>query len=277
VFDRDWQFGRNDGFDDSADPPWLLLPAEQPVRMMQVENGEGLTLVSNNEPVAFPVPANAWRPEPVKITQQTQRFKIVRGVIGNAEIRAVDKQGRIHARLAVSVLPKLTVKCAFHYVRNKRYGTRRERGAESLFVDALNGIWKPQANIEFVQIGDANEIDMEGVNLGDKIDTQAKFDAVASSKHRDSNAQFNVFFVHEVEMEPNDVARTRRGPPGDCLFEDDIKGTEDTAIAHEAGHCLTLDHNSPVPTTHEMLMWPVIFRRFLPRVHVLQARRAVRR
>src|SRR5262249_48655728 len=151
---------------------------------------------------------------------------------------------------AVSVLPRLTVTCAFHYVQNARYGTRtRHRGDEAEFVAMLNEIWRPQANIEFVQVpgnaGDKLDLKMTE-NLRDVIDTRAKFDAVA--RRRDPRAQFNVFFVREVEMAPaaggnfSDSAEavTTLGPPGDCLFEDavDLPGV---TIGHEAGHCLTLD------------------------------------
>ncbi|MFL4978059.1 MAG: hypothetical protein ACJ8FU_22415 [Xanthobacteraceae bacterium] len=47
-------------------------------------------------------------------------------------------------------------------------------------------------------------------------------------------------------------------------------------ISHEAGHCLTIDHNDPIPATN-MLMNHFVTHTFLTRVHVLRARRAVRR
>jgi hypothetical protein len=48
-------------------------------------------------------------------------------------------------------------------------------------------------------------------------------------------------------------------------------------LSHEAGHCLTLDHDRPVVATNDMLMNRRPTNSFLPRVHVLQARRAVQR
>jgi hypothetical protein len=44
-------------------------------------------------------------------------------------------------------------------------------------------------------------------------------------------------------------------------------------ISHEAGHCLTIDHNDPIPATNDMLMNHVVTHTFLTRVHVLRARR----
>jgi hypothetical protein len=245
---------------------------------------EGLSLVSSNLGVALPQPALFSQPGPVKITSQTQKFRIVGGMAADAEIRAVDATGRIHARLAVSVLPPLTVRCAFHYVQNPRYGTRtRHRGDEAEFVARLNDIWGPQANIAFEQLsansGDKLDLTMTE-DLGDTIDTRAKFDLVAG--HRDPRAQFNVFFVREIEFGANpnggdaDDARTTIGPPGDCVFEDDSTLDTGLLVSHEAGHCLTLDHNDPIPATNDMLMNHTPRHSFLPRVHVVRARRAVR-
>jgi hypothetical protein len=271
------------GFDPGADPPWLMLPAGSIPRIMTVVNAEGLSLVSSNPGVALPQPALFTQPGPVRITQQTQRFRIVPGVTADAEIRAVDARGVVQARLAVSVLPRRTVKCAFHYVQNPRYGTRtRNPGDEADLLDALNSIWGPQANIFFEQVagntGQRMVLPMTE-DLGDAIDTPAKFDIVGS--HRDPSAQFNVFFVREVEGTPghhdDDDARTIIGPPGDCLFEDDTGFNDRLLICHEAGHCLTLDHNSPIPSTSDMLMNHFVSHSFLPRAHVLPARRAVRR
>jgi hypothetical protein len=276
------------GFDPGADPPWLMLPTGSHPTVMQVDNGQGLSLVSfrlnSNVPnsgdgIARPLPALSGLPTPVRITRQSQKFRIQPGVAGDAEIRAVDGAGKAHARLAVSVLPPLTVRCAFHYVQNPRYGTRtRKRGDEASFVARLNDIWGPQANINFVGIGNARDLTMTD-DLGDAIDSDAKFDAVA--RHRNPGIQFNVFFVREVNLKPGPddaEARTTLGPPGDCLFEDELGGDAGADISHEAGHCLTLDHNDPIPTTSDMLMsGSGETNIFLPRVHVLQARRAVRR
>jgi hypothetical protein len=273
VFDSDGSFL---GFDPGADPPWVMLPGGS--RIMKIENAEGLTLVSSRPGVALLEPVLFAPPGPLRITQQIQRFRIVAGAPGDAEIKAVDRAGVVHARLAVSVLTQLTVKCAFHYVQNPRYGTRtRNPGDEADFVDALNSIWGPQANISFEEAGNSGQRMILTEDLGDTIDSLAKFNILTS--HRDPSVQFNVFFVREIEFGAGDVddARTDIGPPGDCVFEDDLSVDKRLLICHELGHCLTLDHDSPIPSTTDMLMNHTPRRSFLPRVHVLQARRAVRR
>jgi hypothetical protein len=275
------------GFDSASDPPWLMLPTGALPRIMEVENAQGLTLVSfrpnskvanSGDGVARPLPALAGLPTPIKITQQKQKFRIQGGIAGDAEIRAIDATGTVHARLQVSVLTPLTVKCAFHYVQNARYGTRRRRlGEETALVARLNDIWGPQANITFVQAAAAEDLTMTE-NLGDIIDNNDKFEAVG--RHRNRAAQFNVFFVRDVNFKvgTDDEARTDLGPPGDCLFEDDIGEDLGEVLSHEAGHCLTLDHNSPIVTVFDDLMFESASGGILlPREHVLQARRAVRK
>ena len=78
-------------------------------------------------------------------------------------------------------MPPLTVKCAFHYVQNPRYGTRtRHLGDETEFVTRLNEIWEPQANIKFEQVAPARDVPMTE-DLGDAIDTDAKFNVALAS------------------------------------------------------------------------------------------------
>src|SRR5262249_2270381 len=118
-------------------------------------------------------------------------------------------------------------------------------------------------------------------------------------RHRRPAAQFNVFFVREVETDPEGTtvpdpsdptgrstrltdtadAITDVGGNGDCSFEDDAGRDVGVTLAHEAGHALTLDHDNPVPSTRDMLMFPTTDRRGrrLTRVQILQVRRNVRR
>ena len=68
------------------------------------------------------------------------------------------------------------------------------------------------------------------------------------------------------------------GPPGDCLFDDFRESGDDAfklVLAHEAGHCLTLDHNIPVVSNNQMLMHGTVVKPFLTKPQILQARRAV--
>src|ERR1051326_5455524 len=77
VFDRARQLGANDGFDASREPEWVMIRAEEGFRLMQIENGEGLTLLSSNKAVAVPQSALGPIPGPVKINRTPQIFRIV--------------------------------------------------------------------------------------------------------------------------------------------------------------------------------------------------------
>jgi hypothetical protein len=271
------------GFDDeTAAPPWLMLPAGASSRLMRINNGEGLRLISSNSGVVRVRSPFGFLDKPVEVSQQSQIFRVLPGITADASILAVDRAGRTHARLDVSVLRERIVTCAFHFVRNARYGSTRQASDVPDFLEALNNIWGSQANIRFVNTGGVRELPMTD-DLGDTIDNRAKFDAVA--RHRVSGVQFNVFFVGDVQDEDgtNPTGLTHIGPPGDCLFDDPPASGDDprkAVLAHEAGHCLTLDHNTPTVTTAQMLMHDstedgVAASPFLSKAQVLQARRAV--
>ena len=268
------------GFDDTATPPWLMLPAGSSSRFMRINNAEGLTLVSSNVGVVRVSSAINFSgfDRPVVISQSSEIFRVIPGTLGDATITAVDRAGRVRARMAVSVLRNRTVRCAFHFVRNPNYGSSRPVSDAADFLDALNEIWGSQANVSFVEAAPARELTMTD-NLGTRIDTDPKFDAV--TRHRRPGIQFNVFFVRRLEE--GTTGETVLGPPGDCVFEDPVDIGDDNrkrALAHEAGHCLTLDHNTPTVTTSFMLMHDKfeegrMEEALITRAQVLQARRAV--
>jgi hypothetical protein len=288
-FDRFDPNSKEDGFDATVDPPWVMVRYEDKARLMRVLDAQGMTLVSTNPAVAVPeliFPVNPRTPD--SIGRQSEIFMIRVGVPGEAEIQVKDHCGNIRARLSVSVLEKLIVKTAIHYVKNANYGTRtRNLGDETGLVDEMNGIYGPQANLEF-EVIQARDLPMTN-NLGNQVNFTPISDWNTVVGNRNSLAQFNVFFVRELEegaeppagtVDPTDDADalTNIGPPGDCIFEDSAGVEVGETLAHEAGHMLTIRHATPIRTTEDMLMWDFTDDRgrFIPRAHVLQMRRAVR-
>src|SRR5262245_14067453 len=169
-FDRLDPTDRKYGFDDSVSPPWLLIPYELPFDVVRIVNGEGTTLISTNPAVARPVdPANPGRPFGF-VTENPDFVRIEAGLPGDAEIQALDACGNVVARLSISVLEKVTVRTAFHYVQNRGVGTRTRRlGDEVAFLQTMNDIYLPQANIEFVTI-QAHDLPIAD-NLGNEVNT----------------------------------------------------------------------------------------------------------
>lgn len=304
-FDRDNLADRNDGFDttDAFQPPWALIRIEQPFRMVRLVNGLGLSLVSTDPSVVaveHPVIVGQLLGRAVS-DPQFMRLHAFRD--GDAQIQAIDTCGRILARLRVAVREKLQVKVAFHYVQNRLYGTRtRHLGDEDAFLEVMNRIYRDQTNIEFVKLpgalGARNLTMTQG--LGREINAletdQSEWNAVVRNRHRD--AQFNVFLVREVEddpegtqqPDPNDPtgvatrdtdtcnALTTVGGDGDCLLEDNSSPAVGVTLAHEAGHCLNVRHNTPIVSTQAMLMLSNPNRgHLIPRVHAERMRANVRR
>jgi hypothetical protein len=304
-FDRDNLADRHDGFDDTEafQPPWVLVRVEQLFRPVRLVNGQGLELRSTNEavvkvedPVIVGKPLRRAVPDP-----QFLRLRAVS--VGDAEIHAVDTCGRVLARLRVAVREKLKVNAAFHYVKNRRYGTRTRRlGHEDPFLEVMNRIYLEQANIEFVKLPGA--LGARDLPLSDNLGTEInvisgnldEWNVIVKNRH--AEAQFNVFFVREVdedaegtqEPDPTDPtgvrtrdtdtcnALTTVGGDGDCILEDNSSPAVGVTLAHEAGHCLGVRHRKPIVATQNMLMFSSPNRgHLIPRIHVELMRQNVRR
>jgi hypothetical protein len=222
--------------------------------------------------------------------------------LGDAEIHARDTCGNLIASLRVAVRGKLIVKTAFHYVQNRNYGTRtRHLGDEDSFLEVMNKLYREQANIEFQKLPGSRGArtltmtDRLGTEVNELDDDHSEWDKVVA--HRHAEAQYNVFFVREVdtdaegtlEADPDDPTGRRRiatdtanalttiGNEGDCLLEDNSSPAVGVTLAHEAGHCLGVRHNSPIVSSQDMLMFTSPDRgHFIPRVHAERMRNHVR-
>jgi hypothetical protein len=303
-FDRDNLASTNDGFDatESFQPPWVLVRLESAFRLVRLVNGQGLELISTDSSVvAIEHPVLVGQ-SLTRAVADPQFLRLRAGFVGDAEIQALDTCGRAVARLRVAVRAKLVVKSAFHYVQNRSYGTRTRRlGDEIAFLDVMNRSYRDQANIEFEKLPGARgarNLTMNN-NLGTEVndlDTdRSEFETVVAQRH--AEAQYNVFLVHEVEtdaegtlrVDPSDPSGVRQIPTdtanalttiagdGDCLLEDNSSPAVGVTLAHEAGHCLGVRHNSPIVSTQNMLMFTRPNRgHFIPRVHAERMRTNVR-
>jgi len=303
-FDRDNLAATNDGFDDTESflPPWVLVRVEAGFRPVRLVNGQGLELISTDPTVVaieHPVLVGQGL---TRAVSDPQFMRLRPGFAGDAEIQARDTCGRIVARLRVAVRGKLIVKTAFHYVQNRRYGTRtRHLGDEVPLVEAMNRIYLEQTNIQFELLPgtrgahNLTMTDRLGTEINNTDTDDSDWNAVVS--HRHAEAQYNVFLVREVETDdegtteadPSDPTGTRQiltdtanalttiGNDGDCLLEDDSSPNVASTLSHEAGHCLGARHNSPIVSTQNMLMFSDPSRGlFVPRVHVERMRSGVR-
>ena len=261
------------GFDNSLlfQPPSVLVRPEEGFREVKAVTGAGLSL-KTTIPGIIRVVDPRTRRLVTRITADPQVLRLETiGRFGETELQMRDGLGNILARLRVMVLPKLTVPIAFHYVlnpdANSGVSTRRKIGREQVFIGDMDLTTLNEKRLTVVQ-GETDE-----------------FETVA--KQGNPAARVNVFFVREVEKDaegtlsdgkPTDTIDGIAKLGGiDCIIDDDTEDSDGEVIAHEAGHCLGVDHDNPIPTTRDMLMSPILEADFIPRVHALLMRRGVTR
>lgn len=182
---------------------------------------------------------------------------------GTSMLKLRDGTGRVLARLDLSVKRKRTVKTSFFFVEDKANNkTVRTEAEIDPVIIAINKIWVNQANVEFTKKL------VKPLKFNQDFGTEVRFTAhlpktgpkaVAAKEHewdlvvakRDPGADFNVFFVTDYEDNVN---------PGDgpdagtlafqksCLCDDQLGGhTLGLVLAHEAGHNMSLDHDTVAP------------------------------
>ena len=263
----------SDGFDNHNlfEAPWQLVRPEIGFKDVSLQFGKGLLLRSTDPRIVQVVDPLTEKPL-LNAKSAPQIIRLKAGPHhGDAEIHAFDSTKFVWAKLRVSVLPKLTVGVAFHYIQNpdKTSGVaaQRPRGKEKAFIDAMDSIYLVQTNIVFKQIAGANEVKVPE-RIGREVNQVDKdfreWNKIV--KHRNRGARFNVFFVREIEIDAEgttdsdgdvtDTAEALTSVGGvDCLFEDDCD-QEGKSMAHEAGHALGIFHEKPIVSTKEMLMFP---------------------
>ena len=269
---------KENGFDTTATPRFLLIPHENPEREVRISNAAGLNISTRDAGIA--VPLSFLRRTPLsEITSDDEVIRIQGKLPGKTFIDLSDDNGNVAATLEVSVARKLVVKAAFHFVRHSTVGTTRRVGQEQTWIREINEIYLPQANIEFQSIV-ARELPLTAnfgkeVNEGKALPGGGKLEWDEIVDNRTAGARFNIFFVKELEVgesdDPDDNCDALATIGGvDCIFEDDAGTDIGETIAHEAGHSLGCRHNSPVTSSIAMLMWDTTDERgrLLPKVHV---------
>jgi peptidoglycan hydrolase-like protein with peptidoglycan-binding domain len=238
-----------DGFDETATPfHWLLVPFRGTNRVLLFNTRFSL-LTSNRSVVTAE-----------RVFERGTLGRLFAGVvevhgvsIGDAFIRVLDGSGNEVARLDVSVRQQRTFSVAFRYVDNAGVGTARQVGDEVGFLATMNEIYNRQTHIRFVSAG-AQRVTIRD-NLGTEVNTIGNFTNgewpnIVNARTRNNAAQFNIFFVREVEtdaegtLNPSTGALTDTvdavtdGAHRDCIFEDAAGTDMGATLAHEAGHAL---------------------------------------
>lgn len=239
-------FQRADPFRNS--PPWQMVPLGGS-KIVRIQNGQDIRSVTcNNTGIAR---ALLLGPNAVQIFGVSH---------GTTLLKVRNASGRVLARLDVSVKRRKTVRTSFFFVKdNSGNETTRPLGDADTAIAGMNDIWLPQANVEFVKKNVTKPLTFAR-NFGTEVRFTAHLAGVAAAEHewdivvarRDPGADFNVFFVTEYEDDTN--LATDNADAGtiahqkSCLCDDNLTGhTLGLVLAHEAGHNMSLDHETIAP------------------------------
>ncbi len=228
-------------------PPWQMVPI----------GGSKIVSVINASQVASVTSRNVNVARVLFLGTAVQIFGISHGT---TLIKLRDANGRVLARLDVSVKRRKTVRTSFFFVEdNSGNKTSRPRSDVDAALDGMNDVWLSQANVEFVEKTVKFPLSFKR-NFGTEVRFTSHLPGVAIAQHewdivvakRDFGADFNIFFVTDYEDDVN--PNTDNADAGtlshqkSCLCDDSLTGHGlGIVLAHEAGHNMGLDHDTASP------------------------------
>src|SRR5262249_112964 len=169
-------------------------------------------------------------------------------VHGNTILKLRDANGRVLARLDVSVKRKRFLRTSFFFVEdNNRRTTRTEADVDDL-LRKMNAIWTPQANVEFAKKKVVDPLKFND-DFGEQVPdppprparNRPRDEWTVIARKRDFGADFNIFFVWELEQDldpsTDGVEATTGAAEKTALVEDNNDNLDiGEVVAHEAGH-----------------------------------------
>lgn len=238
------------GFDDSAAPPWQMVPVDGD-RYVLLTDSAGLSLRSSNPSVAMWHEVSGREiPGSHSIMNGHRALRLHSGEKGWARIVAYERSKEV-AHLDVETKFAKTLRITFNFVRDKAGEKTVHTPAEATqWVRRLNLIYQ-QANIRFVCRSarwvtlDADVgwvIHIFNPTSGSKKDREEE---TLLEAQRDPGADLNVFHFNDFRLGdgPEDTVAALGVIGGRCVYVDDDAALGEqyvNVLAHEIGHNLGL-------------------------------------
>ena len=234
----------NNGFDDTVDPPWLVVPVNNPPNQNTVKVNIEPSAAAAQVYFTIDDPAKATV-SPAQASSSPQTLTLTGVAKGHTALRARvgSSSGPICKTLNVCVRDKKVVIVDFHFMQdNASNQTSRSTSEADGFVSTLNTIWTPQANVVFQK----GSVDSPTVptNLGSVVEWYPtnpanEWDDIVA--FRNGSAP-DVFFVWEYEQDGTPATDNADAAQlgGDILFEDNAGSEVGETLAHEMGHFLAV-------------------------------------
>ena len=247
----------NYGLDAAVNPPWLMVPLDSK-KPLHINNAEGMTITSQSPGIAqvsLLQPNGSVPQTPDKYSSSVQFGQNARqtfSIYGKNQGRTfleVKKGNRLITKLEVSVRRTITLNLTFNFVSDNKSSTNQSENNLYEIMLVLNGIYKDQTNIEFIN----NNVRKLHINkdLGPSIDyphdsvesDHSPFPGNDSSllvSKRDKSSHINVFFVWKIEYGKQNNRALGIAFRRDCFVDDEMISILDAAqtLGHEIAHIL---------------------------------------
>jgi hypothetical protein len=268
------------GFDETATPPWFMVP-HRLLKRIDLDFAGGKSVKSINPRIAKATDTTFGTPSGAT---QTRDIEIYGKNPGRTRIEVRDPNTKaLESTLEVSVKTSRTLRIGFHFVEDKA-GDKTTRTPDIVegLIDDLNGIYDRQTNITF-RDGSGGDVKLD-IDLNDvvieEIDAKTKKftgEAIILGKSiwreifvkkRDRLADFNIYFVptdKPINTNLNTLPYTDAS--GNCVIEDGREGL-DMILPHAIGRMLGCPFTNDFNHIQHLMFWDDTIRRngnFIPK------------
>jgi hypothetical protein len=282
AFDRENPQDFEDGFDQWASPPWLMVPTFGK-RQLVFRHGAGVKLTTSQPMrLRFVDPVTLKPVNELLVTSNRQVIQFVGGLPGIVRILGQDLvTGKPLRLLDAEVMHQKRLKVAVHFVTDPQHPTPfRPVASVQSMIRFARKLFLRQANVILEAVSEVPDTVHFTTNISDPLSARLHkpnplaepiitprmvggVDFPDIARRGNPGARVNVFFVWEWDSTFEDFnGQADRIGGANVLMEDDT-GTEfgtpgeGYTFAHEVAHCLGVEHRDRRDASNRLgLMWP---------------------